>query len=114
MVQSKFTKFTFLLKSYYLCITNNEIAQNSKSKPKKFSFLCTFKRIFGSSKYKHHLRFSFYRPLWPFWNQIQSGYISSRVQKGYSRVRKGSEEYGKGTAEYGKGTAGNRKGIIVW
>jgi len=32
----------FLLKSYYLCITNIEIVQNSKSKPKKFSFLCTF------------------------------------------------------------------------
>ncbi len=31
------------LKSYYLCITNIEIVQNSKSKPKKFSFLCTFK-----------------------------------------------------------------------
>jgi hypothetical protein len=33
----------FSLKSYYLCITNTEIVQNSKSKPKKFSFLCTFK-----------------------------------------------------------------------
>ena len=40
MVQSK--KFT--PKSYYLCITNNEIGQNSKSKPKKFSFLGTFKK----------------------------------------------------------------------
>jgi hypothetical protein len=29
-------------KSYYLCMTNIEIVQNSKSKPKKFSFLCTF------------------------------------------------------------------------
>jgi hypothetical protein len=26
----------------YLCITNNEIVQNSKSEAKKFSFLCTF------------------------------------------------------------------------
>jgi hypothetical protein len=33
----------FSLKSYFLCITNIEIVQNSKSKPKKFSFLCTFK-----------------------------------------------------------------------
>ena len=33
----------FSLKSYYLCITNTEIVQNSKSKPKTFSFLCTFK-----------------------------------------------------------------------
>jgi hypothetical protein len=33
----------FFTKSLYLSITNNEIAQNSKSKPKKFSFLCTFK-----------------------------------------------------------------------
>jgi hypothetical protein len=33
----------FSLKSYYLCITNTEIVQNSKSKPNKFSFLCTFK-----------------------------------------------------------------------
>ncbi len=32
----------FWLKSYYLCITNIEIVQNSKSNPKKFSFLCTF------------------------------------------------------------------------
>ncbi len=38
MVQST----NFSPKSYYLCITNNEIVQNSKSKPKKFSFLCTF------------------------------------------------------------------------
>jgi hypothetical protein len=30
-------------KSYCLCITSNEIVQNSKSKPKQFSFLCTFK-----------------------------------------------------------------------
>ncbi len=37
MVQSK----NFSLKSYYLCITNTEIVQNSKLKPKKFSFLCT-------------------------------------------------------------------------
>ena len=29
------------------------------------------------------------------WIQIQSGYISSRVQKGYSKVRKGISEYGK-------------------
>ena len=33
----------FFAKSYYFDITNNEIVQNSKSKPKKFSFLCTFK-----------------------------------------------------------------------
>ncbi len=33
----------FSLESYYLCIANIEIVQNSKSKPKKFSFLCTFK-----------------------------------------------------------------------
>jgi hypothetical protein len=33
----------FLLKSYYLCITNIVTVQNSKSKPKKFSFLCAFK-----------------------------------------------------------------------
>jgi hypothetical protein len=33
----------FSLKSYYFCITNTEIVQNSKSKPKKFSFLCTIK-----------------------------------------------------------------------
>jgi hypothetical protein len=39
MVQSK----KFVSKSYYLCITNIEIVQNSNSKPKKFSFLCTFK-----------------------------------------------------------------------
>ncbi len=30
-------------KSYYFCITNNEIIQNSKVKQKKFSFLCTLK-----------------------------------------------------------------------
>ncbi len=41
MVQSK----NFSPKSYYLCITNNEIGQNSKSKPKKFSFLYTFKVV---------------------------------------------------------------------
>jgi monomeric isocitrate dehydrogenase len=35
----------FSLKSYFLCITNNEIVQNSKSKPKQFSFLCTFKEL---------------------------------------------------------------------
>jgi hypothetical protein len=29
-------------KSYYLCMTNIKIVQNLKSKPKKFSFLCTF------------------------------------------------------------------------
>jgi hypothetical protein len=29
-------------KSYYLCMTNIEIVQNSKSKQKQFSFLCTF------------------------------------------------------------------------
>ncbi len=39
MVQSKI----FLLKYYSLCKTNIEIVQNSKSKPKKFSVLCTFK-----------------------------------------------------------------------
>ncbi len=39
MVQTKFVS----QKSYYLCITNNEIVQNSKSEPKKFSFLFTFK-----------------------------------------------------------------------
>ncbi len=39
MVQSK----NFSLKSYYLCITNIEIVQNSKLKPEKFSILCTFK-----------------------------------------------------------------------
>ncbi len=33
----------FSLKSYFLGKTNTEIVQNSKSKPKKFSFLCTFK-----------------------------------------------------------------------
>ena len=33
----------FFAKSYYFDINNNEIVQNSKSKPKKFSFLCTFK-----------------------------------------------------------------------
>ncbi len=27
----------------YFSITNNEIVQNSKSEPEKFSFLCTFK-----------------------------------------------------------------------
>jgi hypothetical protein len=35
----------FTPKSYYLCITNDEIVQYSKSKAKKFSFLCTFKRF---------------------------------------------------------------------
>ncbi len=30
-------------KSYNLCITSNEIVQNSKSKPKKFSYFCTLK-----------------------------------------------------------------------
>jgi hypothetical protein len=39
MIQSK----NFPPKSYCFCITNIEIVQNSKSKPKKFSFLCTFK-----------------------------------------------------------------------
>jgi hypothetical protein len=39
MVQSK----KFSPKSYFLCITINEIVQHSKSKPKKFSFSCTFK-----------------------------------------------------------------------
>jgi hypothetical protein len=43
MVQSK----KFSLKSYYLCITNIEIVQNSKSKLKKFSFLCTFNKVVG-------------------------------------------------------------------
>jgi hypothetical protein len=38
MVQSK----KCFPKSYFLCIANNEIAQNSKLKLKKFSFLCTF------------------------------------------------------------------------
>ncbi len=33
----------FLLKSYYLCITNKEITQIPKSESKKFSILCTFK-----------------------------------------------------------------------
>jgi hypothetical protein len=33
-------------KPYYLSITNNEVVQNSKSEPKKFSFLCTFKYEF--------------------------------------------------------------------
>ena len=35
--------FNFSPKSYYLCIINNEIGLNSKSKPKKISILCTFK-----------------------------------------------------------------------
>ena len=35
----------FSLKSYYFCITNIEIVQNSKAKPKNFSFLCTFNRM---------------------------------------------------------------------
>jgi hypothetical protein len=35
----------FFHKSCYLCITNIEIVQNSKSKPKKFSFLCTFNPV---------------------------------------------------------------------
>ncbi len=35
----------FSLKSYYSCITNIEFVQNSKSKPKKLSFLSTFKPI---------------------------------------------------------------------
>ncbi len=39
MVQSK-NLFTEI---YYVCITNIEIVQNSKSKPKNLSFLCTFK-----------------------------------------------------------------------
>ncbi len=29
----------------FLCITNNEIVEKSKSKPKKFSFLCTCKPL---------------------------------------------------------------------
>ncbi len=33
----------FFTKPSYLSITNNEITQNSKSKPKKFLILCTFK-----------------------------------------------------------------------
>jgi hypothetical protein len=40
MVQSKM----FSPKSYYLCVTNNEIVQNTQSKPKKFSSF-TFKVI---------------------------------------------------------------------
>ncbi len=35
----------FSPKSYYLSITNNEIVQNSKSEPKKFTFLGTFNSI---------------------------------------------------------------------
>jgi hypothetical protein len=34
---------TFSPKSYYLCVSNNEKVQNSKTMPKKFKFLCTFK-----------------------------------------------------------------------
>jgi hypothetical protein len=39
MAQSK----KFVTKPSYLCITSNETVQNSKSKPKQFSFLCIFK-----------------------------------------------------------------------
>ncbi len=38
-------KKKFSPKSYYLCITNNEIVQNSKSKAKTFLFLCNFNVI---------------------------------------------------------------------
>ncbi len=41
MVQSKKVSPKIL----FLCITNKEIVQNSKSKPKKLSFLCTFLRL---------------------------------------------------------------------
>jgi hypothetical protein len=34
----------FSHKSYFLCISNNEIVQNSKSKQNKFSFLCIFNK----------------------------------------------------------------------
>ncbi len=35
----------FISRTPYLSITNNEIKQNSKSKPKKFSILCTFNAL---------------------------------------------------------------------
>ncbi len=54
MVQSKF----FFSKNLviFLCITNNEIGQNLKSKPKKFSFLCTLKKILKKLQRKELLR----------------------------------------------------------
>ncbi len=48
MVQSK----NFSLKSDYFRITNIEIVQHSKSKPKKFSFLCTFKYLMEDGEEK--------------------------------------------------------------
>ncbi len=52
-------KKLFFTKTLYISITSNETVQNSKSKSKKFSFLCTFKKVSVDGSFGAEINISF-------------------------------------------------------